>query len=354
MPHLVPVGGAGVNNEAVGPTTGQKFGSPNLYSHAYNASMVFARTLTIVAVSLSSVQPVGAQNFAPQFDGAAAYAYLKQLCDLGPRYSGSTGMLKQQALLTKHFKGLGAKVHLQQFQVKRHPQTGQIVPMANMIVELHPGAAERILLCAHYDTRPLPDRDPDPSQRKSGVFLGANDGASGTAFWMEMAKHLLQPGRLGVDIVYFDAEEYVWDERRDKYFLGSEYFAEQYKSNPPGHRYMFGVLVDMVGDKRLNLLQERHSASWRDTRPLVKDIWATAKRLRARAFIDRVMATGVRDDHLPLNRVAQIPVCNIIDFQYPNSRNSFWHTTSDVPANCSAKSLDQVGDVLETWLSTRR
>ncbi|MDC0936510.1 M28 family peptidase, partial [Pirellulales bacterium] len=301
--------------------------------------------------------PILADEGPSRFSGKLAFDYLETLCAMGPRYSGSPGMARQQKHLVQFFTAAGGKVQLQEFgnQVrKRNPVTGKPAAMANLIVELHPEAKRRILLCAHYDTRPRPDRDPNPQQRVGGEFLGANDGASGTALLMEMARHVSGPGQLGVDLVLFDAEEFVWDERLDKYFLGSEHFARQYRDQPPDYRYEFGVLVDMVGDKRLNLLQERYSMSWEATRPLVKEIWATAARLRVREFIDRPLPGPVLDDHIPLNRIAKIPVCNIIDFQYPNPRNSHWHTTADAPANCSAKSLGKVGWVLQTWLAEKR
>ena len=298
-----------------------------------------------------------AEDAPGRFSGRLAFEYLEKLCEMGPRYSGSPGMARQQQLLIQFFADAGAKAELQAFgdQVrKRNPVTGEPTPMANLIVTLHPEAKRRILFCAHFDTRPRPDRDPDPQLRAQGEFLGANDGASGVALLMELARHIRHPGRLGVDLVFFDAEEFVWDERHDEYFLGSEHFARQYRDHPPEHRYAFGVLVDMVGDKRLNLMQERYSISWEATRPLVQEIWATAARLRVREFINRPLPGPVLDDHIPLNRIAKIPVCDIIDFQYPNVRNSFWHTTADVPENCSAKSLEKVGWVLQTWLAEKR
>ena len=108
------------------------------------------------------------------FDGASSYRLLSDICKLGPRPSGSAGMQRQQELLQKHFTKLGGNVEMQRFRV-RHPNDGSPVDMANMIVHWHPDRMERILLCAHYDTRPFPDQDPDPRGRK-GKFIGANDG----------------------------------------------------------------------------------------------------------------------------------------------------------------------------------
>jgi hypothetical protein len=232
-------------------------------------------------------------------------------------------------------------------------RTGRPVPMANMIVTWHPEATERILLCAHYDTRPLPDQDQDPQQRRSGVFVGANDGASGVAALMEMAHHIPpEASGMGVDFVLFDAEEYVFDDQRDDYFLGSRHFAQQYRRNPPSHRYVAGVLLDMVADARLSVYQEQHSAAWPDTRPIVKEIWSTAEQLGVREFVPRARYL-VRDDHLPLHEIARIPVCDVIDFEYPDRTNRYWHTTADTPENCSAESLEKVGRVILTWLNSK-
>jgi glutaminyl-peptide cyclotransferase len=284
-----------------------------------------------------------ASNKIP-FDGAQAYEYLKQICDLGPRFSGSTGMARQQKLLVEHFEKLGGKVQLQEFPV-RHPQSGARVEMANLIVQWHPERKERILLCAHYDTRPYPDQDP---RRPRGRFIGANDGASGVALLMEMGKHMAAlNGPVGVDFVLFDGEELVYEDG-DPYFHGSERFATTYAEKPPAHKYRWGVLLDMVADKDLQLLQEWHSVSWVDTRPLVGQIWGVARELGVREFVPQV-GDRVLDDHIKLHDIAKIPTCDIIDFDYPA-----WHTEQDVPANCSAASLAKVGWVVHEWLKRQR
>lgn len=284
-------------------------------------------------------------------DGERAYGYLKQICAIGPRISGSPGMLQQQELLKKHFEVLGGRVTLQKFEA-RNPLDGGRVPMANLLVEWHPEKKERILLCCHYDTRPYPDQD---RVNPRGPFVGANDGASGAALLMELAHAL--PGlkcRYGVDFVLFDGEELVYDGDRDPYFLGSEHFARDYVASRPGHKYKCGVLVDMIGDAQLQIFREVNSMRTIPTRQLVGDIWGVARDLGVKEFV-AVTRYEVRDDHLALNQIARIPTIDIIDFEYPTARGpNYWHTTQDVPENCSALSLAKVGWVLKTWLERVR
>jgi hypothetical protein len=284
------------------------------------------------------------------FNGQRAYEFLQRICALGPRFSGSEGMRRQREMLADHFRQVGGEVELQEFSV-RHPEDGREISLANLIVHWHPQREERILLCAHYDTRPFPDRDPNP-QRRLDPFIGANDGASGVALLAELA-HLMPniQCRYGIDFVLFDAEEFVFVEDRDPYFLGAEYFARRYVATPPPYRYRWGVLFDMVADARLEVFQERHSMLWRDTRPLVQDIWRTARRLGVREFVPKVRYE-VRDDHLPLHDIAGIPTCDVIDFEYgPRvGENVYWHTTEDTPDKCSALSLAKVGWVITEWL----
>ncbi len=271
--------------------------------------------------------------------------------------SGSPGMKQQQLLLEKHFQSLGAVVTYQRFKEKNPLNARQFVPMANLIIQWRPEAKQRLLLCAHYDTRPLPDREINPNLRRNGVFLGANDGASGVALLMELGHHVKQlPQNYGLDFVMFDGEELVYGygrEERGRYFVGSEWFAKQYRRQPPAYEYTAGVLFDMVADADLTVYQETYSATWKQTRPLVKEIWATAQRLGVKEFIPRAHYE-VKDDHFPLNQIAKIPVCNVIDFSYPDyPQNRYWHTTADAPGRCSADSLEKVGRVTVAWLATK-
>ena len=279
------------------------------------------------------------------FNGTRAYEYLKQLCDIGPRPSGSEGMLKQQKLLEEHFTKLGAKVDYQRFRI-RHPVEGAAqVDMANILVHWHPEAKQRILLCAHYDTLPFPLRDP---RNPRGRFVGANDNASGVALLMELGNEMAKLKLdYGVDFLFLDGEEFMFRED-GRFFLGSEYFARDYVKNPPGYKYRWGVLLDMMGDKDLTLYQERNSAEWRDTKPLVDHVWEVARRLGVREFIAR-KKNKIDDDHLMLHDVGKIPCIDIIDFDYPT-----WHTEADTPEHCSPLSLAKVGWVVREWLKEAR
>lgn len=277
----------------------------------------------------------------PELDSKRAFKYLVTICGIGPRVSGSEGMSKQQKLIADHFNRFKARVRFQSFDAV-HPLTGRPVRMNNMIVSWKPRSSKRVLLACHYDTRPFPDRD---RTNPRGRFVGANDGASGVALFMELAHHMQDvrlPEDVGVDFIFFDGEELVFS-KPGKYFLGSEHFAKDYRDHPPKHRYLYGVLVDMVADRRLNLYMERQSLKFAPE--LTRSIWAKASQLKVREFINRPKHT-INDDHIPLNEIAGIPTCDIIDFDYPH-----WHTTRDVPRNCSGESLAKVGRVLLGWLS---
>lgn len=281
-----------------------------------------------------------AQELPLKIDAARAFGYLEQICRLGPRVSGSDGMQKQQQLIIQHFQQFGCQISAQSFDAP-HPLSGQPVRMTNLVVSWQPAAKERVLLCCHYDTRPYPDQD---TFRPRGTFIGANDGASGVALFMEMAHHLktIKP-RYGVDMVFFDGEELVYS-RNDPYFLGSEYFANWYASEPPAYRYVCGVLVDMIADKKLSLGMEKNSVQMAPE--VTRSVWAVAQQLRVTEFVPKVKYE-VRDDHLALNQIARIPTCDIIDFEYPQ-----WHTTRDTPSACSGDSLAKVARVLLAWLQT--
>jgi hypothetical protein len=280
------------------------------------------------------------EQAAVNFDERRAFGYLEAICKLGPRPSGSAGMTKQQELLIEHFTKLGAQVGAQEFDIP-HPKNGTPVRMKNLIVSWHPQTKERVLLCCHYDTRPYPDRD---LYRPRGTFLGANDGGSGVALFMELAHSLskIQP-TFGVDMVFFDGEEFIFQRDGGKFFWGSEHFAKRYRDRPPTHRYVCGVLVDMIGDKQLTIAPEPLSQKFAPQ--VQRGIWETARELGIKEFVSQPYSTDINDDHVPLNEIAKIPTVDLIDFDYPA-----WHTTNDKPSQCSGASLAKVAMVLLTWL----
>ena len=284
-------------------------------------------------------QPADAQNSKISWDSRRAFEYLKKICEIGPRVSGTGGMVAQRKMIIDHFRQFDCEIRAQAFDVA-HPQTGLPVRMTNLVISFDPTAKNRVLLACHYDTRPFPDRD---RTRPRGPFIGANDGASGVALFMEMAHQLktIRP-RYGADFVMFDGEELVYS-AQDKYFIGSEYFAKWYRDDPPEYQYVCGVVADMVADKNLALFIEKNS--WKMAPKVTQSIWTTARRMRVKEFISKEKYE-VRDDHLALNQIAGIPTTDIIDFDYP-----YWHTTRDTPRSCSATSLSKVGRVLLQWLT---
>ncbi len=277
------------------------------------------------------------------FDGKRAMKYLETICALGPRISGSASMRKQQALIKKHFEDLGARVTFQTFEAKQNSVKGK-VEMTNIIISFQPEKKRRVILCSHYDTRPIADQETDPRDWRK-PFVSANDGGSGVALLMELGHHMKDlKTSVGVDFVIFDGEEYIFETegvRRDRYFIGSEYFAQSWRKSKDRCDYAAAILLDMIAGKDLKLPVEVHS--YNDSPRLCKEVWDIAKEHHAKAFQWR-RGHNVLDDHTELHKVG-IPAIDIIDFDYPH-----WHRLSDTPANCSIDSMEQVARVLSVWL----
>jgi glutaminyl-peptide cyclotransferase len=269
-------------------------------------------------------------------------------------FDGERAMKYLQALCVKHFEAHGATVTRQTFEAKQKSRP-KAVTMTNLIAQFHPDRPRRIILCAHYDTRPQADEDKAENWNKP--FLSANDGTSGVAFLMEMAHHLKAwPMSFGVDIVLFDGEEYIFEKGRafgqgDEYFFGSEHFARDYdkKRRTLKYAYEAAVLFDLFAGKNARLAVEGYSYTLAPK--LVDEIWKTAHDLKAKSFrYERGFRRNpdVLDDHIALNRVA-IPAVDIIDFDYDD-----WHKISDTPDKCSAEQMTEVSRVIMTWLAKRK
>jgi hypothetical protein len=301
-----------------------------------------------VSTWLGSLEAQAAMAASPApIDGPRAFGYLEKICQIGPRIAGSAANTRQRQMVAAHFKAAGGVVREQPFS-GTHPLTGQPVAMVNLIGSWYPERTQRVVIAAHYDTRPFPDEEQDP-ERKKLPFLGANDCASGVALLMEMANHLSTlKTPWGVDLVLFDGEELVYGHHPDtqgEYFLGSKEFARAYVEDVEARgksRYVAGIVLDMIGGRKLQLNQEPNSLNLAPN--LVRDVWTVAKQLQANSFRSRA-GREVLDDHLALNN-AGIPAIDIIDFDYP-----YWHKADDLPKNCSAESLAEVGRVLTAWLA---
>jgi hypothetical protein len=286
----------------------------------------------------SSVKPV-------TIDAKRAMGYLEAICKIGPRISGTAGMKKQQELVEKHFKDLGVKVAYQRFTARQH-STRRPVAMANMVMSYHPDRTRRVILCSHYDTRPIADQE-DSERDWTKPFVSANDGGSGVALLMELANHMkgLETG-VGVDFVLFDGEEYIFDPREDEYFFGSKHFAREYAKVRGKMTYTGAILLDMIAGKGAKFPVEKNSHF--HASKLVAEVWKIAAGLKCDAFQNAFSRVSVEDDHIPLNKVG-IPAIDIIDFDYPH-----WHRLTDVPKNCAAEPMEQVAKVLSVWLQQQK
>lgn len=312
---------------------------------------VFFRPQTVLdPLPAEAGQSAGGSGFAAdrvaplEIDGKRFQKYLEQVCAIGPRISGTAGMRRQQTLLIEHFEKAGLQVRKQTFQAKQVTRA-ETVEMTNLIVSIRPEKKRRAILCCHYDTRPYADQEPDPRKRGE-PFVSANDGASGVAFFMEWVHHLDSlKHEIGLDLVIFDGEEFVWDRERDKYFLGSAYFADKWRSERERPTYVGAVLLDMIAGKSPRFPAEGHS--YYEAKDLCMEIWGIARELKCKTFVDRV-GQRVLDDHLELLRVG-IPAIDIIDFDYVH-----WHRLSDTPANCDPEGPRDVAKVLSVWLQKQR
>jgi hypothetical protein len=274
------------------------------------------------------------------FDGKRAMDYLKEICALGPRISGTPTFAKQVDLIQKHFEKFGAKVTRQKFNAKQVTRKAPI-EMVNLVVSWHPERKRRVILCTHYDTRPIADQEEDERKWRQ-PFISANDGGSGVALLMELAHHMKDlKTEVGVDFVFFDGEEYIFNRDRDEYFFGSKHFAQAYRKEKPAFRYVGALLFDMIGGKDLRIPVEGHS--FQRAEALARQVWGIAKELKADAFRQEV-GDSVLDDHLALLAV-DIPTVDLIDFSYKH-----WHRLSDTPENCSGDSMAQVSRVVTVWL----
>lgn len=290
----------------------------------------------------------------PDFNADSAYAFVKAQTDFGPRVPNTEAHEQCARWLITKMTAYADTVYVQEFRTRIFNNKG--MDGKNIIASFNPQATKRIILCSHWDSRPFADHDPDETNWNKPID-GANDGASGVGVLLENARcfhnHPLNE-KLGVDIIFFDLEDYgprhdqteqYYDDRRNHWALGSQYWAAQH--HLPGYQANYGILLDMVGNSNPNFMKEYYSqgyATW-----LSNKVWRIAQDLGYRQYFVNELGDPISDDHLPLNEIAGIPTIDIIDLR-PNSSNmSFpetWHTLNDNIDHIDKNTLEMVGNVL--------
>ncbi len=284
--------------------------------------------LGLVAASCASRFPV---------DGARAMERVRHQVSAGPRLPGTPPHAAVLHWMEAEMRRLGGRVEIQS---ATDSIEGRPLPLRNLIAHFGPDGAARIALCAHWDTRPWCDQDPDSAHRNDPL-PGANDGASGVAVLMEVAELMhARPARIGVDLVFLDGEDQGPSSHPDDYCLGARAYARMAVALPPPRRPVAAFVFDMVGDRDLGIWPEVESA--KRAANLVDLVVDAARETRAIHF-HREPRYTLTDDHIRLLD-AGIPAVDIIDFDYPA-----WHTHLDLPSQVSAASLAEVAGVA-AWL----
>jgi glutaminyl-peptide cyclotransferase len=298
--------------------------------------MLHLRLLTIWA--LLAVSACGRQTPPPPaFDGGKAMAYVERQCAFGPRVPGTPAHRACRDFLVGELRRFGGEPTLQSFEADPTVY-GEALTLHNIRAGFGRGERRRLLIGAHYDSRPRADQDPDPANRQRPV-PGANDGASGVSVLLVLAELLgSHDFPVGVDLVLFDGEDGGHPDRVPSYCLGSQHFVRNRGSYEP-----YGmILLDMVGEKDLQIRREVYSQ--RGAPALLEALYAEARDLGfAGTFVPGVGPVLI-DDHVPFLE-AGIPAVDLVDFDY-----LYWHTVEDTPDKCSARSLEAVGRVLTSFL----
>ena len=287
-----------------------------------------------------------------QFNADSAYAFCAAQCDFGPRVMNSDAHEKCGAWIQQKFQQYGYQVEMQKADLKGY--NGTILKSTNIIARQSKveGLKSKIFICAHWDSRPWADNDPDSTNWRKPV-MAANDGASGVAVMLELARLIQQHDSLNiaVDFICFDAEDWgipQWDQTgdgTDSWALGSQYWAKSFTSNPSPYQY--AILLDMVGGQGAKFYQESYSLQ--KASAIVEKVWRAANAAGYGSFFPMKEGGGVTDDHIPVNDVANIPCIDIINCYPDCPRGSFgptWHTIYDDMQHIDKNTLQAVGQTL--------
>lgn len=319
--------------------------------------------LLLIAVFMSSCQKKSAQPVTsastevvkPDFSVDSAYIFIEQQVAFGPRVPNTTAHQRCAEYLSAKLKQTGASVTQQYFKARAFD--GTLLNSVNIVGSFNPDASRRVLLFAHWDTRPWSDHDPDPANHTTPV-LGANDGASGVGVLLEVARQLgLKSPQVGVDIIFFDAEDYGAPESwtgndPHTWCLGSQYWSRN--PHQKGYKASYGILLDMVGAPDATFYREQISEHY--AMDIVNKVWSTAHRLGHQRYFINQPGGSITDDHLYVNQLAGIPSVNIIQYD-PNSEKGFgqyWHTINDTMEHIDRNTLYAVGTTVLSVLYNER
>ena len=289
----------------------------------------------------------------PAFNGDSAYYFVKAQCDFGPRVPGSDAHQQCAEWFVETLNGYADTVYIQDFKARVYD--GKVLDGKNIISAFNPTAKKRIIIAAHWDSRPFADNDPNDENWKTPID-GANDGASGCGVMMEMAR-VMKDNRLdntlGVDLIFFDLEDYGAPKWADEslhndlsWGLGSQYWAK--KQHIDGYKAYYGILLDMVGAANPRFPKEYYSqsnAAW-----VLNKVWRTARSMGYDEAFTNELGDPINDDHIYMIHYAGIPTIDIIDLNGDEDRTScffpYWHTVNDNIEQIDVKTLQMVGNVM--------
>ena len=280
------------------------------------------------------------------FSADSAYKFVADQVAFGPRVVNTRAHAKCAAWLESRLRSWTSEVIVQEASATAYD--GTKLKFKNIIASFGPAGSNRILLAAHWDSRPYADYDSDPANRRKPID-GANDGASGVGVLLEIARQMsLTPPPVGVDIILFDAEDYGppqdehFGEDTERYWaLGSTHWAKQ--PHVEGYTASFGILLDMVGARNATFLMEGFSADYAPG--VVSRVWDMGYRLGFNAYFINQRGGYITDDHVPVNRIRKIPMIDIIHLDQTTQTGFFpyWHTTGDTFDKIDPRTLEAVG-----------
>ena len=292
---------------------------------------------------------------AADFNADSAYFFVEKQVQFGPRVPNTRPHANCSDWLERTLKKYSPQVIVQPFTAKAWD--GTKLNCKNIIASFNPKSTTRVLLCAHWDTRPFADNDPDSALHRTPID-GANDGGSGVGILLEIARQLrIAPASIGVDIVLFDGEDY--GAPRDAGFTGTDDWAlgSQYWSrypHVPSYSARYGILLDMVGAENAVFTMEGTSMYYAPD--VAQKVWNMGASIGYSNYFSQERTNGITDDHVYINQLRQVPTIDIIQHD-PSTQSGFyqhWHTTKDNMKGISKPTLMAVGQTVLTVVRSEK